>query len=88
MPKVLLSSTVITPSLPTLSKASASVSPTAVSAAEMDATDWTFSLSVETGTAWSASESTAAATAASMPRLRPIGLAPAATLRSPSRTRA
>ena len=38
--------------------------------------------------AWDLMASTAAATALSMPFFRPIGLAPAATLRRPSRTSA
>ena len=43
---------------------------------------------VSTEVAWAASSSAMAATAFSMPRLRPIGLAPAATLRRPSLTSA
>ncbi len=84
-PKVLDSSTVMTPSLPTLSIASAMISPTVVSAAEMDAVDAICSL-VSTSLAIESSCSETASTAFSMPRLRPIGLAPAATLRRPSRT--
>ena len=82
MPKVLLSSTVTTPSLPTLSIASAMTPPIAASAAEMVAT---FAMSCLSSTSfdWPLIDSTAAATAFSMPRFRPIGLAPAATLRSP-----
>ena len=87
MPKVLDSSTVTTPSLPTLSMASAMTSPIDVSAAEMAAT-WAISDFSSISLARSAMEPTAAATAASMPRLTPIGLAPAATLRRPSWTRA
>src|SRR6195952_5135804 len=86
-PKVLLSSTVMTPSLPTLSIASAMSSPTVVSAAEIEAVAAICSL-VSTGLATLSRCSVTAATAASMPRLRLIGLAPAATLRRPSRTRA
>ena len=88
MPKVLDSSTVTTPSLPTFSMASARTCPIVASAAEMPATLAIWSLESSTWTDWSAMESTAADTAASMPFLRPIGLAPAATLRRPSRTRA
>ena len=84
---MLLSSTVMTPSLPTLSIASAMISPTVVSAAEIDAVEAICSL-VSTSLASLASSSATAATAASMPRLRAIGLAPAATLRRPSRTSA
>ena len=86
-PKVLLSSTVMTPSLPTLSIASAMISPTPASAAEIDAVAAICSL-VSTSCAWWASASSTAATACSMPRLSAIGFAPAATLRSPSRTSA
>src|ERR671910_698732 len=85
MPNVLDSSTVTTPSLPTLSMASASTSPMAGSAAEMAAT-WAISDLSSISLAWSWMASTAAATAFSMPRLRPVGLAPAATLRRPSCT--
>ncbi len=84
MPNVLDSSTVTTPSLPTLSMASAMTSPMAWSALEMAAT-WAISDLSSISLACLAMESTAAATAFSMPFLRPIGLAPAATLRSPSR---
>ena len=86
-PKVLLSSTVMTPSLPTLSIASAMISPTVVSAAEIDAVAAICSL-VSTSLAWLPSTSDTEATACSMPRLSAIGLAPAATLRRPSRTSA
>ena len=83
MPKVFDSSTVTTPSLPTLSMASAMTSPMAGSAAEMEAT-WAISDLSSTSLACSSIASTAAATAFSMPLFRPIGLAPAATLRRPS----
>jgi hypothetical protein len=53
----------------------------------MEAT-WAISDLSSISLAWSAMASTAASTAFSMPRLRPIGLAPAATLRRPSRTSA
>src|SRR6478672_10038987 len=86
-PKVFDSSTVMTPSLPTLSIASAMISPTVVSAAEIDAVEAICSL-VSTSLAMASSCSDTAETAASMPRFRPIGLAPAATLRRPSRTMA
>ena len=85
MPNVWLSSTVMTPSLPTLSMASEIISPISSSAAEMLAT-WAIWALSSTSLARSLIESTAASTAASMPRLRLIGLAPAATLRRPSRT--
>ena len=85
MPKVCDSSTVMTPSLPTLSMASAIISPISGSAAEMPAT-WAIWSLESTSTAWALMASTAVATAASMPFLSDIGLAPAATLRRPSRT--
>src|SRR5579875_3095594 len=86
-PKVLDSSTVMTPSLPTLSMASLIISPIAVSPAEMDAVEAICSL-VSTSLASLDSSSLTRSTATSMPRLSAIGLAPAATLRSPSRTSA
>src|ERR1700742_1984583 len=86
-PKVLLSSTVMTPSLPTLSMASAIISPVAGSPAEMDAVEEICSL-VSTSLASCDSCSLTASTAASMPRLSDIGLAPAASFRRPSRTSA
>ena len=85
-PKVWPSSTVITPSLPTLSIASEMVAPISGSAAEMAATLAICALSEETSWLLARIDSTAASTAASMPRLSDIGLAPAATLRRPSRT--
>ena len=85
-PKVLDSSTVTVPSLPTLSIASASTSPIEASAAEMAAT-WAISWRPSTSRDWAPIEATAAATAFSMPRFSDMGLAPAATLRSPSRTK-
>src|SRR6267154_1935411 len=86
-PKVLLSSTVMTPSLPTLSMASAIISPMAASPAEMEAVEAICSL-VSTSLASLESSSLTRSTAASMPFLSDIGLAPAATLRRPSRTSA
>src|SRR3984957_994228 len=87
MPKVCDSSTVMTPSRPTLSMASEIISPISVSAAEMEATWAIWPLdSVSLAMPWMAP--TAISTAASMPRFRDIGLAPAATLRRPSRTMA
>src|SRR5919201_266517 len=87
MPNVWDSSTVITPSLPTFSKASAMVSPMARSAAEMVAT-WAISSLPSTSRACLPMCSTAAATPFSMPRFRAMGLAPAATFFMPSRTMA
>ena len=86
-PNVLLSSTVMTPSLPTLSIASAIISPIWGSAAEMLAVAAICSL-VSTSLAMSSSCSLTAVTAFSMPFFKDIGLAPAATLRRPSRTSA
>ena len=86
-PKVLLSSTVITPSLPTLSIASAIISPIVVSAAEIDAVAAICSL-VSTGLAIFKSSAEIASTAFSMPFLRTMGLDPAATFFKPSRTSA
>ena len=82
VPNVFDSSTVTTPSLPTLSMASAMTSPIDASAAEMVATLAMSDLS-STSLACLAIESTAAATAFSMPRLTDIGLAPAATFFMP-----
>ena len=85
MPNVWPSSTFTTPSLPTLSMASAITSPISSSAAEMAATRAICSLpeiSVDSlpiaSTTWS--------TAFSMPRLSASGFAPAATFFRPSRT--
>ncbi len=87
VPKVLDSSTVTTPSLPTLSIASAMIAPMVESPAEMDAVAAISSL-VSISFAAALSSSVTAATAFSMPRLRLMGSAPAATLRRPSRTSA
>ncbi len=85
MPKVFDSSTVITPSLPTLSTASAICSPISGSAAEMAPT-WAISSFCSTSLDWCLMLSTASSTERSIPRLIAIGLAPAATLRRPSLT--
>src|SRR5438093_11261180 len=87
IPKVWDSSTVTTPSLPTLSMASEITSPIAWSAAEMAAT-WAISDLSSTSLAWPSIALTTAATALSMPFLSASGLAPAVTLRSPSCTSA
>src|SRR5262245_24065518 len=81
------SSTVMTPSLPTLSITSAMISPTSGSAAEMAATAAICSR-VSTGRAVFLIDSTTVSTACSMPRLMTIGLAPAVTTRRPSETSA
>ena len=86
-PNVFDSSTVITPSLPTLSIASAIISPIVESAAEIDAVAAICSL-VFTGFDIASSSAEIASTAFSIPRFRPIGFEPAATFFSPSRTSA
>ncbi|MCY1541489.1 hypothetical protein D9M68_771850 [compost metagenome] len=74
----------MTPSLPTLSIASAMIWPMEVSLlAEIEPT-WAISLLVVTGLDCFFSSATAAATALSMPRFRSIGLKPAATYFRPS----
>ena len=78
------SSTVITPSLPTISIALAMSSPTLASPAEMEATCEMPSL-FSTGLDIALIFSTAVSTAAAMPFLRIMGLAPAARFLSPSR---
>jgi hypothetical protein len=80
------SSTVITPSLPTLSIASAIVLPIDSSAFAEIAPTWAISLLVEHGLLIFFSSSTTAVTALSMPRLRSIGFMPAATYFMPSAT--
>ena len=80
------SSTVMTPSLPTLSIASAISSPIAGSPAEMPAVAAICSLVSTSLADVEQLRSETASTAFSMPRLSAIGLAPAATLRRPSRT--
>src|SRR5215213_8684715 len=86
-PRLWPSSTVMTPSLPTLSITSAMISPTSGSAAEMAATAAICSR-VSTGRAFFLISATTASTACSMPRLMTIGLAPAVTTRRPSATSA
>src|SRR2546422_4788373 len=80
---VWLSSTVMTPSFPTLSIASAMRSPICGSWDEIAAT-WATSSWPLTGTESFLISSTTAWTAFSMPSLSCIGLAPAVTLRKPS----
>ncbi len=82
------SSTVITPSLPTFSIASAMISPMFSSElAEMVPT-WAIALVSAQGSDSFFSSSTATVTALSTPRLRSIGFMPAATAFIPSRTMA
>ena len=84
---VLDSSTEITPSLPTLSKASAIMSPMTWSR-ELIAPTCEMPSLPSTGRACFRSSSFMAATAASMPRLSSTGAPPAATTFRPSRTNA
>ena len=78
-----LSSTVTTPSLPTLSMTWAIISPISVSRA-LIAAMWAMSSVVSTGFESRLISSTMASTPLAMPRLRPIGLAPAVTFFRPS----
>src|SRR4030095_573722 len=82
------SSTVITPSLPTLSIASAMILPIDSSELAEIAPTWAISLLVVVGLLCFLSCSTSTRTALSMPRLRSIGFMPAATYFMPSRTMA
>ncbi|MNE14168.1 hypothetical protein D3C80_1070310 [compost metagenome] len=85
---VLASSTVMTPSLPTLAMARAISSPISASPlAEMVPT-WAISELFETGLEMVLTSSRATATAWSMPRFRSIGFMPAATAFRPSCTMA
>src|SRR5689334_25227165 len=80
------SSTVITPSLPTLSIASAMILPMSASElAEMEPT-CAISFELEQGLEIFFNSSTTAVTALSMPRFRSIGFMPEATYFMPSRT--
>ena len=85
MPNVWPSSTFTTPSLPTFSIASAITSPISSSPAEIVATRAIWSLP-EISFDCDLMYSTTCSTAISMPRLRPSGLAPAATFFRPWRT--
>ena len=80
------SSTVITPSLPTLSIASAMILPISASALAEMAPTWAISFEVVQGLEIFFSSSTTAVTALSMPRFRSIGFMPAATYFMPSAT--
>src|SRR5271170_756654 len=84
--RLLASSTVITPSLPTRCIALAIMSPISFSPLAAIAPTWAISALVETFLARFLTSSTTASTARSMPRLRSIGLRPAATALTPSRT--
>ena len=78
------SSTVMTPSLPTFSIASAIIRPIASSWFAEIVPTWAI-IDPDTGFDILFSSAVMASTAFSMPRLIPIGLAPAVTLRAPSR---
>ena len=82
---LLASSTVITPSLPTLSIASAIISPMAGSWLAEMVPIWAISFLFLVGFAIFWISGIIAATAASMPRLMSIGFAPAVTFFIPSR---
>src|SRR5712692_3073436 len=84
----LASSTVMTPSLPTFSIASAIRSPMVRSLLAAIVATWAISFRSLVALDICFSAATTASTAASIPRLRPIGLAPAVTFLSPSRTMA
>ena len=86
MVAVLPSSTVITPSRPTRSTASASILPIVGSLLAEIAPTWAISSFFETGREiLSSARSTAASTAFSMPRRTAVGLAPEVMFLSPSR---
>ncbi len=74
----------ITPSVPTFSKASASFSPIAWSLLAAMAATSAISFLPATFLDWPLTCSTTASTAFSMPRFRPIGSAPAASALRPS----
>src|SRR5436190_8488975 len=80
------SSTVITPSLPTLSIASEMILPMLASALAEIAPTWAISFELEQGLEIFFSSSTTPITALSMPRFRSIGFMPEATNFMPSRT--
>src|SRR6266566_1833754 len=79
------SSTVMTPSLPTFSIASAIRLPIVLSLFDAIVATWAISFLSLVDLEMPFRSFTTASTAASMPRLRPIGLAPAVTFLSPSR---
>src|SRR5438105_2392522 len=84
--RLLPSSTVITPSLPTLSMASEMILPISLSALAEIAPTWAISLQVVQALEIFFSSSTTAMTDLSMPRFRSIGFMPAATNFIPSFT--
>ena len=86
--RLLASSTVITPSLPTFCIASASILPTSASPLDEIVPTWAISSEVVTFLARPSMSLTTASTARSTPRFRSIGFMPAATALPPSRTMA
>src|SRR5579862_654631 len=84
--RLLASSTVITPSLPTFCIASAMMRPISVSPLAEIVPTWAISSLVETLRECALTSATAASTARSMPRFRSIGFRPAATALAPSLT--
>src|SRR5665213_2210916 len=84
--RLFASSTVMTPSLPTFCIALAIMSPISFSPFAAIAPTWPISSLVETFFERFLMSSTTHSTAMSMPRFRSIGLRPAATARTPSRT--
>jgi hypothetical protein len=81
----LFSSTVMTPSLPTFSMASARMSPISVSPLALMVATWAICALSLVGVDEAFTASRTFATARSMPRLSSIGLWPASTRRRPSR---
>jgi hypothetical protein len=86
--RLLASSTVITPSLPTLSMALASILPISGSPLAEIVPTWAISSFEEIFFECALRSSTAFSTARSMPRFTSIGFIPAATALAPSRTMA
>ena len=84
--RLLASSTVMTPSLPTLSIASAIILPIEASPLAEIVPTWAISSDLVTLRLFLSSSATIASTARSTPRLTSIGLAPAATAFAPSLT--
>ncbi len=84
--RLLASSTVITPLVPTLSIALAIMAPIALSPLAETVPTWAISSLVETLRERVFSSSATRSAARSMPRLRSIGFMPAATDLAPSRT--
>src|SRR5215469_11600873 len=86
--RLFASSTVMTPSFPTFCMAFASMRPTSWSPLAETVPTWAISSLVDTFLERFLMSSTTASTAASIPRFKSIGLRPAATALTPSRTMA